>query len=710
MIERLRSQGLSTAKSEEIVNTVQHLRSSRVNEPQIWREISKTFLNPDLPFPIHRSIFDYCYETWSVEEDGPPPVWIPMQQGAKFTNLAHFMKTFSGDGLWERLMSGDPVRDFPLLHAVSVDNPEVFWQALFRHLSIQFHTKPSRILRYASHPDAIEWLPGCRLNIADICLTRGDPDDVAIVWAKEPEPSRLHTMSWRHLRDMSVMVASAVSDTFEPGTSIAINMPMTVISVALYLGIILAGCVVVSIADSFAPPEVATRLKISKTKAIFTQDFVIRSGKKFPLYSKVIQAGPEMVVVLPVNGHSLEVPLRSNDTSWAQFLNKSGRLEDFQPRIGKPDDATNILFSSGTTGEPKAIPWTHITPLRCTVDGWAHQDVRRGDVVCWPTNLGWMMGPWLVYAALMNRATIAIYEGSPLGRDFCEFVSCSRVSMLGVVPSIVRAWRKNGSTQGIDWGSIRCFSSTGEASNAEEYHWLTAQAGYKPVIEYCGGTEIGGGFLTGTLLQPQCSSTFSTPSLGTSVTLVSENASQNPHGEKTPAKGELALVPPMLGSSQKLLNRDHHKVYYEGMPMADGKSVLLRRHGDEMERLPGGYYCAHGRSDDTMNLGGIKVSSVEIERVVMASVDQIKEAAAVGLTSSRGGPQKLTLVVVLDEDASRDAKAPNHLMQLCQTALRSKLNPLFKVSELVTARSLPRTASNKIMRRVLRDKLMQSKL
>lgn len=99
---------------------------------------------------------------------------------------------------------------------------------------------------------------------------------------------------------------------------------------------------------------------------------------------------------------------------------------------------TRICLS---TGKPKAILWTHTTPIRSAADAFFHQDVRKGDTVAWPTNLGWMMGPWLVFAALLNGATLALFQGSPLGRDFGVFIEAAGVSMLGLVPSIAKAWR-----------------------------------------------------------------------------------------------------------------------------------------------------------------------------------------------------------------------------------------------------------------------------
>ena len=167
-------------------------------------------------------------------------------------------------------------------------------------------------------------------------------------------------------------------------------------------------------------------------------------------------------------------------------------------------------------------------------------------------------------------------------------------------------------------------------------------------------------------------------------------------------KGEVALVMPHLGASQCLLNADHHKVYYSGMPMAQ-----LRRHGDELQHIGGGYYRVNGRVDDSMNLGGIKVSSLELERAVVEGVKGVAEAAAVAVKANGGGPDQLVLFVVLDRSSNDDGNAVV-LKQACQKSISSQLNPLFHVGDIRVVASLPRTASNKVLRRVLRDRLVAS--
>mmetsp|Transcript_12316 Transcript_12316/g.22052 ORF Transcript_12316/g.22052 Transcript_12316/m.22052 type:complete len:596 (-) Transcript_12316:51-1838(-) len=552
------------------------------------------------------------------------------------------------------------------------------------------------------------------------------------------------------------------------------------------------------------------------------------------------------------------------------------------------EDVTNILFSSGTTGTPKVIPWTHITPFRAAIEGWAHFDLRRGERLCWPTNLGWMMGPWTIYAALFNCAAVAIYEGGPQGPSFLRFVEAARVTVLGLVPSLAAAWQR---TEAVHFkgtpifgrqSALKRFGSTGEASEPRLYHWLMSRAGemggdgvikgrgvdgrgivggsYRPIMELCGGTELGGGFLGGSPLLPASPSLFNSVTVGSRILLLpheldegieeedDEAAKETRDGSKraimmdkegkdagrnskrqqalldnaieqfgyppavqapppqrrsyaevvkgsgrgggrgegydglggeiefnVAAMGELAILGPSIGMSQKLLNADHYKVYYKSMPRHPALGLPLRRHGDLFQRIQSssllasysmgamretvqdlgfgsesmapwllaGRYRALGRCDDTMNLGGIKTSSVEIERAVLKGAKQLldpppsspssplsaaaskgaaalQEVAAIGLADAGGGPENLYLIVVLDPtkiqlEQSREeggmkldkGEVERALLAISREAVRKNLNPLFKVTRVFVRQSLPRTASNKVMRRLLRSEIQE---
>jgi acetyl-CoA synthetase len=244
----------------------------------------------------------------------------------------------------------------------------------------------------------------------------------------------------------------------------------------------------------------------------------------------------------------------------------------------------------------------------------------------------------------------------------------------------------------LNWQHIKCFASTGECSNAEDMLYLMSLAGYKPVIEYCGGTEIGGAYLTSTLLQNNAPATFTTPALGLDLILLDEQG----HAAQ---KGEIALIPPSMGLSVELLNADHHKIYYADMPTVAGKT--LRRHGDQATRLTQGGYCIQGRVDDTMNLGAIKTSSVEIERV-LTGIEGITETAAIAVAPPESGPSRLVIYAAAPHPLDKEI-----IKKQMQQRINQQLNPLFKIFDVVFVKDLPKTASNKIMRRILRDQYQQ---
>ncbi len=597
--------------------------------------------------------------------DRPAAVWTPDEGTIARANLT-------------TLMDRKGITAYEDLHRWSTSDPDGFWGAVLDELSIDFAVSPTAI-RGSDDVEDPRWLPGASYNIVTSCLDH-DPDATAIVFGSA---QGVETVSVGSLTErVAAFAAGFAAAGLVPGDAVAIVMPMNVEAVVAYLGIVAAGGVVVSIADSFAPEEIRTRLEITDPVAVVTQTRAVRAGKALPMYDKCVEAGAGRCIVVDAGGLD---GLRDGDVWWQDFL-VQGAV--FAPVHAPASTYTNVLFSSGTTGEPKAIPWTQTTPIKAAMDGRYHQDVHAGDVVACPTKLGWMMGPWLIYASLLNEAAMAIYDDAPTGRGFVEFVEEAGVTMLGLVPSIVASWRATGTLQPGDWSTVRVLSSTGEASNPDDYRWLIDTAGGVPVIEYCGGTEIGGGYISSTVLHPCVPSRFSTPTLGLDVVLIDEAG-------RPSDVGEVFIVPPSIGLSTELLNRDHHEVYYAGVPDI-GRP--LRRHGDQMERGSDGYWRALGRVDDTMNLGGIKVSSADLEGAV-AGVPGVSEVAAVAVPPPGGGPDRLVVFVVPEPGVTLDLDAVRTEMQ---TRIRASLNPLFKVHDVVSIEELPRTASHKVMRRTLR--------
>jgi acetyl-CoA synthetase len=615
-------------------------------------------LRPDAPFEEQWAEFQ------AKAAGGPLPVWTPGPFERERSNAALFLRKRG-------------LADWDALHAWSVKERAAFWEAVVGEIGVEFSRKPTGILDLARGVEDPTWFPGALMNVASTAL-RGDPADVAVISGREgTREIRRTTMG--ELRTLCFAAARGFQGMgLRVDDAVALFMPMNLECVAAYLGAVLAGLRVVSVADSFSAKELGHRLEIGNAKAVVTAARYLRAGKEVDLYARVKEAGAPRAVVLG------DAALRPGDLAWTSFLGSGGAF-DAVPR--DPYDIVNVLFSSGTTATPKAIPWTHLTPVKGMMDGRFHQDIHPGDVVAWPTNMGWMMGPWLVYASLGNGAAMALYEGTPGGAEFCPFVGDAGVTMLGVVPSLVRAWRASGAADGADWRGLRVLSSTGEASQREDYLWLMSRTGYRaPVIEYCGGTEIGGGHITGTVLRPASPAAFNTPALGLDFVVLDEADRPVPPG----TTGEIFLRPPSVGLSQSLLNADHHDIYYAGCPAG------LRRHGDAVEPLPGGFWRAHGRADDAMNLGGIKVSSMEIEQVADAH-PSVYQSAAVAVQPGGEGADRLVLFVV-----ARGTPDPAALRTEVAARIARDLNPLFKVHDLVLVPEIPRTASNKVMRRVLR--------
>ena len=684
LIER----GVEESVPADMLQRVNHLLLS-LSAPECWRRVSQEILTPDYPFELHQLLYETVFFDWDATQ-GPPPAWFPSDEQIQDTNIGGLMRTLQFSSYAE-------------LHAWSVRHRAEFWELILQRLGIRLNQKFTQIADVSHGVESSQWLVDATLNIAESCFDAPD-DATAIVF--QPEGGMLSTITYKELNTLTNRVANALMDAgLSRGDAIGIDMPMTAESVVIYLAVVKAGCVVVSIADSFASDEIATRLRITDAKAIFTQDYIPRAGKLLPLYARVIAANAPKAIVLSCSTEAearTSVELRDGDLTWEQFISDR---EVFHSISCRPYDHMNILFSSGTTGQSKAIPWMHTTAIKCAADGHLHHDIQPGDVVAWPTNLGWMMGPWLIYASFINHGTIALYYGAPTGREFGEFVQNARVNMLGVVPGLVRAWRSTACMDGLDWRSIKAFSSTGECSNPEDMLFLMSRAGYRPIIEYCGGTEIGGGYITGTLVQPAAPSTFTTPALGLDFVIRDET------GRPTD-NGEVFLIPPSIGLSTELLNRDHHEVYFEGTPKLEAEkaesgkeefgiqqTAPLRRHGDQVERLGGGYYRMHGRVDDTMNIGGIKVSSAEIEEI-LNPLNSVHETAAISVSPPGGGPSRLVIYAVTAPGSHVEEEALKTDLQL---EIRQHLNPLFKIHDVAIVNSLPRTASNKVMRRMLRD-------
>ena len=633
---------------------------------QDWKKVTASYNRNNL-----QEVYKAFLEIFAGES--VPIIWKPEDYILKESNIEKSLKTLK-------------LKSYNQLFQWASDNRAEFWEHVAKTLHIKFSKKYDAVLDLKNGTENPSWFKGASLNIVESCF-QGRADQIAIIEGKESSAD-LIKISYKELQERVERIAGGLVNLgFKPGDSVVIYAPLSSEAIICYLALIKIGLVAVSVADSFSSEELRKRIEISKAKAIITTSTYLYGGKKLSIYEKVKKA-----TEIPAILFGEETAFRSTDISYQQLLT-SPPLKTYH--YAAPDAAINILFSSGTTKEPKAIPFTQITPIKCASDGHFHQDIQASDVVTWTTGMGWMMAPWLIFASLLNKATVAVYVGAAGCEPYQKFVEDSQITILGTIPSVVRAWKKLGFHKQTNW-KVRLFSSTGEPSNPEDFFFLMALSGFKaPIIEYCGGTEIGGGYIAGTVVQPASPSLFTTPTLGLDFYLI--RSSGLVAGDKE--VGETFLIPPSVGMSQTLLNKDHHKEYYEGTPKLP-TGEILRRHGDAFEQINHDdllFYRSVGRTDDAMNLGGIKVSAIEIEETVNGHA-AVFESAAVSVAEVGGGLEKLIIFLVPEEEIEEVQVLKSELQKL----LNEQLNPLFKITEVKLIDKLPRTTSNKVMRRELR--------
>lgn len=648
-----------TSLNETLINSVRDERPEAC-----WRFLCREVLRPDVPFEWHQRLHQ-----WAFHHQPRQPVWYPSEETRQHSNIQALMRSV-----------GQP--DWPSLQRWASEHRLEYWEWMTRYFGVIFQT-PYQKIGDETSPQAPKWWFGSTLNLVETAL-KGPSEGCALISADE-DGNRI-SYTYAELQQHVFSYAVALKQWgVQPQDAVALLMPMHASSVIAYLALVAIGAQVVAIAESFSAEEIRHRLTLSHTRWVITQRTLNRLGKALPLLSKLDEQGDIAIALL-------EHHVLSDAKGSVYLLNKP--VSEFKYEAMAPDAVINILFSSGTTATPKLIPWTQTTPLKSAADAFIHLDVHPGDRMAWPTSLGWMMGPWLLWSALLNRATVVLFDGAPHSTAFLEYLVSERVTHLGAVPSLFKLWRQQKSLEHKNWSCMRVLASTGECSQEEDMHYVMAQMGYIPMIEYCGGTEIGGAYITSSVYEPNIPGLLQGPALGLDFVLLDES-----HGGLSHEVGEVALIPPSMGLSSFLIGRDHHEVYYSGMPSFPGYS-LLRRHGDRIRQWSVGVFQMEGRVDDAMNLGGIKVSAVEIEHCLNQH-DGVSETAAIAVNPPNGGPSELIVFVV--PDGSR--RSEEEYRAALQQQLNRYLNPLFKIQRVVLRDALPRTASQKIMRRLLRDEL-----
>ena len=614
-------------------------------------------------------------------------VWRPSAADIERARLTEFMRRHG-------------IADFAELMRRSTDDVAWFTDAVLSFLDIRFSTPYTQVVDLSEGIAWPHWCVGGRMNIVHNCLDKhaGTSQDamLALVW--EGEEGRVRRFSYAELREAVNRCANALTELgVGKGDGVGLFMPMTPEIVIALLAVAKVGGIILPLFSGYGKEAIVGRLADADAKLLFCADGAFRRGKPADMKAVADAAAEEIpslrhMVVLRRTGH--DIPMREGRDHWWQDL-VDRQSADCPTADTAAEDPLMLIYTSGTTGKPKGAVHTHCGfPVKAAQDMAFGTDVHPGDVIYWMTDMGWMMGPWLVFGSLLLGATMVLYDGAPdfPGPDrLWALVEDHRINQLGVSPTLIRSLLQLGEApvRAHDLSSLRCFASTGEPWNPEPWRWLfdVVGGGRIPIVNYSGGTEISGGIVMGNPLLPLKPCAFSGPCPGIAAAVLDE-AGQAVVGQV----GELVIRAPWIGMTRGFW-KDRARyldTYWSRWP-----DTWV--HGDFAAVDADGLWYILGRSDDTIKIAGKRLGPAEVESVMVAH-PAVVEAAAIGVPHEIKGSE-LVVFCVLRSGVEPSEALRAELKQAIVAAMGKPLAP--KVLRFVS--DLPKTRNAKVMRRMVRS-------
>ncbi|MBI3803380.1 MAG: AMP-binding protein [Nitrospirae bacterium] len=602
-----------------------------------------------------------------------------------------------------RLMQRHHLADPEALRRWSIEDIGRFWGAVSDDLNMVWSRPYRQVYDSSDGFPWSRWFIDGRTNLVTNCIDRHLParaDEIALVW--EGENGEVRRWSYDRLqREVSRLADALRREGIGLGDTVGIYMPMSLEMVAVLYAAFKIGAICIPIFSGFAATPLAARLAHAEAKILFIADGTLRRGKTVEIKRAADAASPQIPtlrrrVVLRRLGNRIDWdPTR--DCWYDDFVaNRSERLPTEPLEAESP---ALILYTSGTTGAPKGTVHTHGGSLVQIGKELAyHFDVKPDDRFFWLTDIGWMMGPWMIIGVHLQGGCVFLFEGAPdypTADRLWEMVDRHRLTHLGLSPTAIRLLIRTGDAPVArhDLSSLRMLGSTGEPWDPESYRWFFEKVGRGglPIMNISGGTEIIGCFLAPLPIESLKVCTLGHPALGMDVDVFDDAG--HPVRGKT---GHLVCKQPAPSMTRGFWK---DKERYLATYWSRWPNVWF--HGDWARVDEEGYWFLQGRSDDTMKVAGRRVGPAEIESVLIGH-PSVSEAAAIGLPDSVKGEAIVCLVVVKPGHSVDEAALADRIVEKMGKTLRPR--------SIRFVSDLPKTRSAKIVRRVIRAKLLGAPL
>jgi len=636
-----------------------------------------------------------------------------------------------GSNVYEFMQKHD-IEDFEELHRRSTTDVEGvdasgldwFWGEVVDHLGLEFYEDYEQVIDDSDGPQFTDWYVGGELNIAHNVLDRHARDDspnrnrVACIW--EGEDGDVREITFHELHRQSNKVANALEERgIETGDTVGLYMPMVPEVISILYGCFKVGAIAVPIFSGFGVDATATRIGDAECRVLFTGDGFYRRGDEVLLKESTDEAiedagHVEHTIVYDRLG---SVPHRGTETRAGSEVTREasadipwddGRDEwwsdavetqddDYETKPLPSDQESMLLYSSGTTGKPKGIVHTHagglVQPAKEIFFSFDH---KPADRFFWVSDIGWMMGPWMLIGNHAFGGTVVMYEGAPDHPEpdrFWEMIDRHGLTVFGISPTAIRALQKHGEEwlEGHDLSSLRLLGSTGEPWDPESWLWFYEKVGNgtTPIMNISGGTEIFGCFLQPLPTHSLKPCTLGGPALGMDVDIV------NARGESiadTNERGYLVARSSAPSMTKSLWSGDERYLeeYWS-------RFENMWDHGDWAQKDEDGFSFLHGRSDDVLNVAGRKVGPAEVEGALIDH-EAVNAAAAIGADDDTKGTAVVAYVILepgVEESDELRSKLRQHVGE--------GLGKPFMPREVLFVDEFPKTQSGKIVRRLIQS-------